>query len=155
MSATPIEITEPNFQAEVVQAESPVLIDLWAAWCGPCRLVAPIVDEIADDYAGRIKVGKVDVDARARVWPSAFNALSIPTIVLVKDGEVVASAVGARPKAPWSMHSSSTTHATGRRRTRHSEPPQSGESRSSGPSGPRRAWHASIIRVSGPGTSRR
>ena len=96
--STPIEITESNFQAEVVQSESPVLIDLWAAWCGPCRLVAPIVDEIAYDYQGRIKVGKVDVDAEPGL-AARFNALSIPTIVLVKDGEVVASAVGARPKA--------------------------------------------------------
>lgn len=96
--STPIEITESNFQAEVVQSESPVLIDLWAAWCGPCRLVAPIVDEIASDYRGRIKVGKVDVDAEPGL-AARFNALSIPTIVLVKNGEVVASAVGARPKA--------------------------------------------------------
>lgn len=97
MSAA-IEITEANYQTEVADSTSPVLIDLWAAWCGPCRLVAPIVDEIADDYAGRIKVGKVDVDAEPGL-AAKFNALSIPTIVLVKDGEVVSSAVGARPKA--------------------------------------------------------
>ena len=96
--STPIEITSSNYQTEVADSSEPVLIDLWAAWCGPCRLVAPIVDEIADDYAGRIKVGKVDVDAEPGL-AAKFNALSIPTIVLVKDGEVVASAVGARPKA--------------------------------------------------------
>jgi thioredoxin 1 len=96
--STPIDITQSNYQTEVAESTSPVLIDLWAAWCGPCRLVAPIVDEIASDYEGRIKVGKVDVDAEPAL-AAKFNALSIPTIVLVKDGEVVASAVGARPKA--------------------------------------------------------
>jgi thioredoxin 1 len=93
-----IEITESNYQTEVADSASPVLIDLWAAWCGPCRLVAPIVDEIASEYAGRIKVGKVDVDAEPGL-AAKFNALSIPTIVLVKNGEVVATAIGARPKA--------------------------------------------------------
>ncbi len=97
MSA-PIDITEANYEDEVAKSSSPVLIDLWAAWCGPCRLVAPIVDEIASDYEGRIKVGKVDVDAEPGL-AMKFNALSIPTIVLVKDGQVVAQAVGARPKA--------------------------------------------------------
>ncbi len=96
--ATPIDITESNFETEVLDSSTPVLIDLWAAWCGPCRLVAPIVDEIASDYEGRIKVGKVDVDAEPGL-AVRFNALSIPTIVLVKDGQVVASAIGARPKA--------------------------------------------------------
>ena len=84
-----IEITSSNFQTEVVESDVPVLLDMWAAWCGPCRMVGPIVDELAGDYAGRIKVGKLD----------AFGVASIPTIVLLKDGQVVAHAIGARPKA--------------------------------------------------------
>ena len=93
-----IEITKDNFKSEVLESELPVLLDLWAAWCGPCRLVAPVVDELAVEYAGRIKVGKIDVDEQPELQ-EAFQALSIPTLVLVKDGTVVAKAVGARPKA--------------------------------------------------------
>ena len=93
-----IEITKANFQAEVVESDVPVLLDLWAAWCGPCRMVSPIVDELAGDYAGRIKVGKVDVDAEPEL-AGAFGVSSIPTLLLLKDGQVVERAVGARPKA--------------------------------------------------------
>jgi thioredoxin 1 len=92
-----IEITKDNFQAEVLDSPEPVLLDLWAAWCGPCRMLSPIVDEIAQDYAGRLKVGKIDVDAEPEL-ASAFQVQSIPMIVLVKGGEVVAGAIGARPK---------------------------------------------------------
>ena len=95
---TAIEITKDNFQSEVLDSELPVLLDLWAAWCGPCRLVAPVVEEIAAEYAGRLKVGKIDVDDQPELQET-FQALSIPTLVLVKDGKVVAKAVGARPKA--------------------------------------------------------
>jgi len=94
---TPIEITAENFEAEVINADVPVLIDLWAAWCGPCRMVGPIVEEIADDYAGRLKVGKVDVDAQPEL-ASAFGVQSIPTLLLLKDGQIVAGAIGARAK---------------------------------------------------------
>ena len=90
---TAIEITKDNFQSEVLDSELPVLLDLWAAWCGPCRLVAPVVEEIAAEYAGRLKVGKIDVDDQPELQET-FQALSIPTLVLVKDGKV-----GARPKA--------------------------------------------------------
>jgi len=93
-----IEITKENLQQEVIDSELPALLDLWAAWCGPCRLVAPVVDELATEYAGRIKVGKIDVDEQPELQET-FQALSIPTLVLVKDGQVVAKAVGARPKA--------------------------------------------------------
>ena len=93
-----MEITSSNFQSEVVESEVPVLLDMWAAWCGPCRMVSPIVDELAGEYAGRIKVGKIDVDAEPAI-AQAFGVASIPTIVLVKDGQVVAQAIGARPKA--------------------------------------------------------
>jgi thioredoxin 1 len=93
-----IEITSSNFQTEVAESEVPVLLDMWAAWCGPCRMVSPIVDELAGDYAGRIKVGKLDVDAEPGIAAS-FGVQSIPTIVLIKDGKIVAHAIGARPKA--------------------------------------------------------
>jgi thioredoxin len=94
---TPIDITKDNFEQEVLQSEQPVLLDLWAAWCGPCRMVSPIVDEIAEDYAGRLKVGKIDVDAEPEL-ATAFQVQSIPMIVLIKDGAVVSGAMGARPK---------------------------------------------------------
>lgn len=94
----PIEITQSNFQSEVLDAEVPVVVDLWAAWCGPCRMVAPIIEELADDYHGRIKVAKLDVDAEPGL-AAKFGVASIPTILLFQGGEVVASAVGARPKA--------------------------------------------------------
>jgi thioredoxin len=93
-----IEITKSNFQTEVVESDVPVLLDLWAAWCGPCRMVSPIVDELAGEYAGKIKVGKVDVDAEPEL-AGAFGVSSIPTLLLLKDGQVVERAVGARPKA--------------------------------------------------------
>jgi thioredoxin 1 len=93
-----IEITSSNFQTEVAESDVPVLLDMWAAWCGPCRMVSPIVDELAGEYSGRIKVGKLDVDAEPGIAAS-FGVASIPTIVLIKDGQVVAHAIGARPKA--------------------------------------------------------
>ena len=93
-----IEITSSNFQTEVAESDIPVLLDMWAAWCGPCRMVSPIVDELAGEYAGRIKVGKLDVDAEPGIAAS-FGVASIPTIVLIKGGQVVAHAIGARPKA--------------------------------------------------------
>jgi thioredoxin 1 len=93
-----LEITSENFQSEVLDADTPVLIDLWAAWCGPCRMVSPVVDEIARDYSGRLKVAKVDVDAEPAL-AQRFGVQSIPMLVVVKNGDIVAQAVGARPKA--------------------------------------------------------
>lgn len=93
-----IEITSANFEEEVLRSDVPVLLDLWAAWCGPCRMVAPVVDEIAGEYAGRLKVGKIDVDDQPEL-ASAFQVSSIPMILLVKDGEVVSGTLGAQPKA--------------------------------------------------------
>jgi len=95
--STAIEITSQNFQSEVLESDVPVLLDLWAAWCGPCRMVGPIVEEIASDYAGRIKVGKVDVDAEPSL-AARFGVSSIPTLLVLKNGAVAATAVGARPK---------------------------------------------------------
>lgn len=91
-----INITKNNFQEEVLQSKKTVLLDFWANWCGPCRMVSPIVDEIAKERPD-IKVGKIDVDAQQDL-ASAFHILSIPTLVVVKDGKIVQQATGARPK---------------------------------------------------------
>ncbi|MEA5012716.1 MAG: thioredoxin [Angelakisella sp.] len=91
-----IVITKENFKAEVAQATEPVLLDFWAPWCGPCRMVSPIVDEIAQEAKG-FKVGKINIDEQPELAQS-FGVMSIPTLAVIKDGKVVNSAVGARPK---------------------------------------------------------
>lgn len=93
-----IVITEQNFEEEVVNSELPVLVDFWAAWCGPCRMVAPIVAQIAEEQEGVIKVGKVDVDEQPAL-AARFGVMSIPTLMVFKGGELVNTVVGARPKA--------------------------------------------------------
>lgn len=87
-----------NFDAEVVQSDVPVLVDFWASWCAPCRAIAPIVEELSEEFAGRLKVGKVDVDDNHDV-ASRYRITSIPSVYLFKGGEVVEQLVGARPKA--------------------------------------------------------
>ena len=91
-----ITVTRDNFQTEVVESGKPVLLDFWAAWCGPCRMVAPVVDEIAEDRAD-IRVGKINVDEQPEL-ASQFGVMSIPTLVVMKDGKVAAQSVGAQPK---------------------------------------------------------
>jgi len=93
----PLEITDSNFQQEVMDSETPVLIDFWAVWCGPCKMVAPVVEEIAKEYEGRIKVGKVDVDNNPEV-SMKFGIRSIPTLMVFKGGKVVEQIIGAVPK---------------------------------------------------------
>ena len=93
-----LKITRENFENEVMKSDIPVLIDFWAPWCGPCRMMGPIIEQLADEYEGKAKVGKVNVDEEGEL-SQAFGVVSIPTIVLVKDGKVVKQAVGARPKA--------------------------------------------------------
>ena len=93
-----LKITRENFENEVMKSNIPVLIDFWAPWCGPCRMMGPIIEQLADEYEGKAKVGKVNVDEESEL-SQAFGVMSIPTIVLVKDGKVVKQAVGARPKA--------------------------------------------------------
>ena len=91
-----VTITKENFQKEVVESEKRVLLDFWASWCGPCRMLAPIVDEIAEERAD-IKVGKVNVDEQQEL-AAAFNVMSIPTLIVLDKGQVVNQSVGVRPK---------------------------------------------------------
>lgn len=93
----PIEITDSNFQ-EVVNSDKPVLVDFWAEWCGPCKMIAPVVDELASDYDGKAVVGKVDVDSNPEV-AGKFGIRSIPTLLVFKNGEVVDKQVGAVNKS--------------------------------------------------------
>jgi thioredoxin 1 len=93
-----VELTDENFRKEVLQSEVPVLVDFWAIWCSPCKIVGPILEEIARDYDGKIKVGKLDVDGN-RQSATNFGIQSIPTILLFQGGEVVETMIGAVPKA--------------------------------------------------------
>jgi thioredoxin 1 len=92
-----VTITDDNFAGEIEQAQGLALIDFWAAWCGPCRMVAPIVEELAKEYEGQVKVGKLDVDQNQRT-ATKFNIRSIPSILFFKDGQLVDQVVGAVPK---------------------------------------------------------
>ena len=93
-----ITITKDNFEAEVLNSSVPVLLDFWATWCGPCRMIAPALVEIAAENAGKLKVGKVNVDEEMEL-AMRFGVTSIPLLVVMKDGKVVNKAVGAMPKA--------------------------------------------------------
>lgn len=93
----PVEITDANFDAEVLQSELPVLIDYWAVWCGPCRMIAPSIKELAGEYEGKAKIGKVDVDNNPETAMN-FGVRSIPTLIIFKGGKEVDRIVGAVPK---------------------------------------------------------
>jgi thioredoxin 1 len=91
------EITDANFQAEIADNGGLSMVDFWAEWCGPCRLIAPFVEQLAEEYAGQVKVGKLDVDANQRT-AAQFNVRSIPTVLFFRNGQVVDQVIGAVPK---------------------------------------------------------
>ena len=93
----PIEVTESTFQKEVINSDKPVLIDFWAEWCGPCKMIAPVVEELAKEYDGKLKVGKVDVDSNQQI-SMQYGVRSIPTLLIFKGGKVVDQVIGAVPK---------------------------------------------------------
>lgn len=93
-----LEFTDDNFQDEVMESDVPVLVDFWAEWCGPCRMLGPTIDELATEFAGRAKVGKVNVD-NAREVAMQFGIQSIPTVVMIKGGQVQKKWVGIQPKS--------------------------------------------------------
>ena len=94
-----LKITKANFDQEVMKSDLPVLLDFWAPWCGPCRMLGPIVEEIAEEYKGRAKVGKINVDEEDEL-AAAFRVSSIPTVVVLTGGKVVTASVGNRPTPP-------------------------------------------------------
>jgi thioredoxin 1 len=97
MAGTVLELTEDNFEQEVTNSSTPVLVDLWAAWCGPCRMIAPIVEEMAGTYAGKMKMGKVNVDDHPQI-AAQYRIMNIPTLLLFKGGQEVDRIVGVVPK---------------------------------------------------------
>ena len=101
MSDAIVHVTDASFDAEVLKADKPVLVDFWAAWCGPCKMIAPVLDELAKDFAGRVKICKMDVDA-SKETPAKFNIRGIPTLMIFKNGSLEGTKVGALTKVQLS-----------------------------------------------------
>ncbi len=93
-----LEVTDASFEAEVLQSDKPVVVDFWATWCGPCKMIAPILDEIARDMGDKVKIAKIDVDSNSRT-AGKYNIMSIPALYFFKNGQVVDSVIGAVPKS--------------------------------------------------------
>jgi len=92
-----ITLTDQNFENEVKESQTPILVDFWAEWCAPCRMVAPVLDELAEEFDGKVKIGKLNVDQNRSV-AAQYGVMSIPTLILFKNGELVEQMVGAQPK---------------------------------------------------------
>ena len=98
MGEQTLTISDDNFEAEVLSSDVPVLVDFWATWCGPCKAIAPLLDEVAAEFAGKVKVGKVNVDENPKT-PAKYGVRGIPTLLVLKGGELVDQVVGAVPKS--------------------------------------------------------
>jgi thioredoxin 1 len=98
MSANTVAVTDDTFETDVLKASGPVLVDFWAEWCGPCKMIAPALDEIGAEFAGRVTVAKVNIDENPST-PNAYGVRGIPTLILFKDGKPAATKVGAAPKS--------------------------------------------------------
>ncbi len=96
--AKPIEVTDSSFEKEILQSELPAVVDFWAVWCGPCKIIAPYLEQLAGEYEGKVKIAKMDVDNNPQT-PTKYGIRSIPTVIFFKNGKVVDQIIGAQPKA--------------------------------------------------------